>query len=662
MLRTMVMAMLLAAAVARAEDNKAFDAAAAFGARPSATDMSVSPDGQSVAFIRPDAGPGTALTTIDLSKSDDSKVALYTSGKPDRLSNCHWISNQRLVCVLHRTIQDGKYLTPLSRWVAVDREGGNFRMLSNDANVNTYGYLLHAGEIIDWLPDDPGSVLISREYRPDTHVGSTIGSDQLGIGVDRIDTRTGQTQQLETPSESVKGYIADGRGNVRIMALETKHTVNDEDTGLYEYRYRKVGSREWLKLSDYNTRDRSGFKPIAVDHDQNLAYGFRFKEGRMGLFSIKLDGSMTESVVYARPDSDVDDSEVVQVGRRNRVVGVYRLGSGRSEVFIDPDIERICSSLERALPGHPLVNIDDASTSELKLLVFANGSDMPGHYYLYDRSLRQLQPLLPTRAELEGVALGTTRMVQYAARDGTTLSAYLTLPPGVEHAAGLPAIVLPNDGNTGRDESGFDWLAQYYAVRGYAVLAPNFRGAAHSAQRWLEQNGYKSWQIAVDDILDGGHWLVSQGIANPSRLVAVGWSYGGYIVLQSAVVEPGLFKAVVGIGAATDLESLKESWRGWTNFDEVSSYIGAGPHVRDGSPARNADKIKVPVMLFHGMVDREISYRQSQLMASSLASAGVKHDLVIYNELDRFLEDSAARTDLLRKSDAFLRQAIGLPP
>ena len=132
MLRTTVFALLLMAAVARAEENKPFDAAAAFGARPSATGMSLSPDGQSVAFIRPDAGPGTILTTIDLSKTDDSRVALYTNGKPDRLSDCHWVSDQRLVCTLLRNVKDRALLIPVSRWIAVDREGGNFRMLSND--------------------------------------------------------------------------------------------------------------------------------------------------------------------------------------------------------------------------------------------------------------------------------------------------------------------------------------------------------------------------------------------------------------------------------------------------------------------------------------------------------------------------------------------------
>ena len=41
--------------------------------------------------------------------------------------------------------------------------------------------------------------------------------------------------------------------------------------------------------------------------------------------------------------------------------------------------------------------------------------------------------------------------------------------------------------------------------------------------------------------LYGGRWLINQGIADPSKLAIVGWSYGGYAALQSAAVNPELF-------------------------------------------------------------------------------------------------------------------------
>ncbi|MGC1523175.1 MAG: alpha/beta fold hydrolase, partial [Steroidobacteraceae bacterium] len=206
---------------------------------------------------------------------------------------------------------------------------------------------------------------------------------------------------------------------------------------------------------------------------------------------------------------------------------------------------------------------------------------------------------------------------------------------------------------------GFDWLSQYFAARGFAVLQPNFRGSAGFGDTWLRDNGFKSWRIAVGDVLDAGHWLVAQGIADPTKLSVVGWSYGGYAALQSAVTEPGLFKAVVAIAPVTDLETLKEEHRNWSDFNLVSQEIGDGPHVREGSPARNAEKIKVPVLLFHAALDRNVGIRQSRMMAERLTKAGVKNELVTWDYLDHYLEDATARTQMLRKSDQFLRQAVG---
>ena len=130
--------------------------------------------------------------------------------------------------------------------------------------------------------------------------------------------------------------------------------------------------------------------------------------------------------------------------------------------------------------------------------------------------------------------------------------------------------------------------------------------------------------------------------------------------MQSAVVDPGLFKAVVAIAPVTDLPALKEEWRDWSNFRLVSQYIGDGADARAGSPANNADKIKVPVLLFHGGLDRNVAIRQSRLMAERLGKAGVKNELITWDDLDHQLEDSDARAQMLRKSDQFLRQVMGL--
>jgi dipeptidyl aminopeptidase/acylaminoacyl peptidase len=439
--------------------------------------------------------------------------------------------------------------------------------------------------------------------------------------------------------------------------MGTRRIHADQDTGVTDFLYRVQGSREWHALSHYNEVDGSGFYPEAIDHDRNLAYGYRKKDGRLALYSVTLDEALHEEVVYERPDVDVNG--LVYIGRENRIVGAtYSTDVGHAAYF-SPEINSMVTALGKALPNH-LVDVVDSTLDQNRMLVRSTSDVDAGAYYIFDRNAHHLQAFLAIRGALEGVKLGHVKSLTYPANDGTPIPAYLTLPPGKEDTKGLPAIVLPHGGPSARDEWGFDWLAQYFVARGYAVLQPNFRGSSGYGDAWFEKNGFKSWPIAIGDVSDGGRWLVHEGIADPSKLAIVGWSYGGYAALQSAAVNPELFKAVVAIAPVTDLAQFKEEYRYWSNFNLVRDFIGSGPHMHEGSPIEQAARIKAPVLIFHGALDANVDIQQSKSMAARLHAVGGSCELVTWDNLDHYLDDADARTQMLRKSDEFLRKTLGM--
>ena len=654
---TTALVALWACMVLHAEDGKPFDAAAAFGARPSTHALSLSPDGNRVAYISPLQGQGAALYTVALEKGATARTVLTADGNPFRIDDCGWVSNDRLACVLYAVTHDANVgFMPLTRIVAVNADGEDFKLLSTQANDYTWGYLLQGGQIIDWLPDEDGAVLMTRMYLPDAHLGSREGSTDEGLGVDRIDTRTLKVSHIEPANPSAIEYLTDGRGVVRILGTEAR-TGDGRETGVVKFSYRASDSRSWRPLSSYNTTDRSGFYPVAVDHDLNVAYGFKKLDGRSALYSIALDGSLREQLVFSRPDVDVDG--LIRLGRRQRVVGVSYATEARVASYFDPKTASLMKALSQALPPDQAQSISGASLDEGKLSIFSSSDVDPGVYYIFDRKSHNLTTFLVARAQLEGIKLAKVAPVTYTASDGTSIPAYLTLPPGREQAKGLPAIVLPHGGPSARDEGGFDWLSQYYASQGYAVLQPNFRGSNDYGDAWFQDNGFRSWSIAIGDVLAAGRWLVNEGIADPDKLAIVGWSYGGYAALQAAVVDPNVFKAIVAIAPVTDLAALKEEHRNWSDFSLVSNFVGQGPHLSEGSPLEHADKIKSPVLLFHGALDVNVSINESKRMAARLNATGNKCELITWEKLDHQLDDSEARAQMLRSSEAFLRKSFG---
>lgn len=639
---------------ASAETGQPIDAAAAFGAREAIYGARLSPDGTKIAFLGPGAGASVVLYSMDTTRESSPHIVLKTSGDPENLSSCNWVANDRLTCQVGGYQEYNGEIYGFSNVIAINADGSNVKLLSKRRGENALWWDFRGGGVIDFLPEADGTVLMTRSYVPEAKIGSLIEARDNGIGVDQIDTRTLAIKRIEVPRPDAVEYISDGLGNVRIMGIGKK-TAQGYDNGNISYLYRPAGSDDWEPLGGLNYVNGEGFNPYTVDPQKNLVYGFFKLNGRQALISLSLaDASLSRSVVLSRPDVDVDG--LIRIGKRQRVVGASFATERRQSVYFDPDLKKLAASLGKALPNQPLVEFVDASLDESKLLIWAGGDTSPGTYYLFDRAAKKLQPVMPSRPELSGVALASVQSVSYPAADGTMIPAYLTLPLG-SSGKNLPTIVMPHGGPSARDEWGFDWLSQYYVNRGFAVLQPNFRGSSGYGDSWYQDNGFKSWRMAIGDVDDAGRWLAKTGVADPHKLFIVGWSYGGYAALQSAVLDPGLFKAVVAIAPVTDLVMLKSEWRDFSNRRVEEEFIGAGPHIKEGSPAQNADRISVPVLMFHAELDRNVRIGQSRFMAKKLREAGKSVELVEYPKLEHSLVDSAVRAQMLRKSADFLLAA-----
>jgi acetyl esterase/lipase len=629
------------------------DAATAFGAREAIQQVSMSPDGNKIAYIVPAKGRGSRLYTVDITSTLAPRVAFAASGDPERLSSCEWVSNARLICRIGMVMRDWDGPVTASRLVAVNADGTEPKIVSVRQGINAEWTSYFGGNLIDLLPLDDGAVLLGREYVPEGKIGSLIAKTKEGYGVDRVDTRSLASKQVIAPTRLASEYISDGLGTVRIMGVVK--TASEYDSGIRRYLYRIAGRTDWDLLSEYDSTNRTGFNPYAVDPVEDVAYGFEKTDGRMALYKVKLDGTGTKTKIFSRPDVDVDG--LITLGRKRQIVGVTYATEKREASYFDPALQKLGASLSKVLPRADLVNFVGMSADRQKLVIWAGSDTNPGQFYYFDKATNRVSPLFPSRPELANYTLAPVKPVSVKASDGTLIPAYLTLPVG-STGKGLPAIVMPHGGPSARDEWGFDWLAQYFAHQGFAVLQPNYRGSAGYGDGWYQQNGFQSWKMAVGDVNESGRWLISEGIAAPDKIAIFGWSYGGYAALQSAVLDPSLFKAIVAVAPVTDLAKLKEQERGYTSYLINRDFIGSGPHIIEGSPARNAKRISAPVMLFHGDLDRNVDVFQSQFMARQLKEAGASPEMFIYQNLDHYLEDGTVRAEMLQKSVDFLKAKL----
>jgi len=637
------------------------EVATVFGARQTVFSVSLSPSGTKLAYVGNVGAGGEALYTVDLERGTPPQQAMAALDPMSDLAYCNWITDERLVCQTYLRRKDqsiGQYIGA-SRMISVNADGTDPDVIEGRASMRALGNIYYGGGIVSLNAEgDDSSVLVTRSYTKESSLNTRLANQKAGLGVVSHDVVTGKEKSVESPDEDAIAYIADDAGAVRV-----KGTLNASPSGYARdtvaYFYRERDSQRWQPLSraEIDSQTVDGFEPYAVDAMRNVAIGFDYGEkGFTNLYSIALDGSQTKTLLLSAEGADVDG--LVTIGRRQRVIGASFATEKRLVKYFDTELRDLAAALGNALPGKPLINFVGASEDERKLLLIAASDVDPGMLYLFNRDTNQLNPLLPVRETTDGRELAEMKPVTFPAADGTRIPGYLTLPVGSD-GKNVPAIVMPHGGPSSRDEWGFDWLVQFFAARGYAVLQPNFRGSAGYGKEWFGKNGVKAWQTAIGDVNDAGRWLISQGIADPDKTAIVGWSYGGYAALQSQVVDADLYKAVVAIAPVADWRQLLDEERNTSSYRLVQKFVGDGPHLDHGSPMRNVAAFSAPVFLVHGTADNNVDVEQSRQMEKALKSAGKRVEYVEYEGLAHSLHDGAARKEMLVKIDEFLSANLG---
>jgi pimeloyl-ACP methyl ester carboxylesterase len=631
------------------------DAAKLFGARESHWAPELSPSGKQMLYLSSASGAETELDVQDFATGHVTKIT-SSSGKPEQLRWCDFATETQIICAFGGSATYENQVITFSRLVIIDLVARSLRQLGNKTTGADRYIRQYDGEIVDWNRQQPGAVLMARNYVPQEEVGDTaIANTAEGLGVDLINLNTLKSASVERPDPRASHYLSDGQGHVRIAAFD-QVSAGGQLTGITEFRYRASGSDKWASLGKYDQHDARGFWPVAVDPAANIAYGLQQLSGRDALYTVKLDGTGTQALVAKNDKVDIDG--VVRLDRGMPVIGYSYTDERKHIVYFDAAYSSLAKALSKALPSSPLIDFQSASADAQTLLVHVGSDTDAGAYYLLNRATNEMRPVLLSRDPLEGHELATVRAVSFTAKDGTAIPAYLTKMVDVPGRK-LPAIILPHGGPSARDDWGFDWLAQFFAARGYAVIQPNFRGSAGYGADFEGQNAFRDWRTAMSDIDDSAEYLVKEGIADPTKMAIVGWSYGGYAALESAVQHPDRYKAVVAIAPVTDFNAFRRDADGFTNAKLVKNIVGAAADADESSPLQNASRIRAPVLLFHGDMDANVKFQHSSRMAQALQRNNVPTELVRLPKLDHQLEDSDARTAMLMNIGALLDRTFG---
>ena len=88
------------------------------------------------------------------------------------------------------------------------------------------------------------------------------------------------------------------------------------------------------------------------------------------------------------------------------------------------------------------------------------------------------------------------------------------------------------------------------AAKGYAVLRPNYRGSTGYGNAFYRDSVGNYFRNMATDVMNGVDALIARGIADPDRLVCMGWSAGGTLVNKLVTMTDRFKAASSGAGIA----------------------------------------------------------------------------------------------------------------
>ena len=476
-----------------------------------------------------------ALVVLDLAKKE-RRPLMRATNENFELSWCGFKTDERLLCGFSGTEFEGGQPYGVTRLMSIDITGkAKPKVLIQNGD---HGQSQFQDRIMDWRLDDPKHVYIQL-------TGETGGPFPNVYSLDVVSGLTTVVQRSRFP---ILRWRTDRKGVVRFgSGYDEKKSI---------YLTRDSEDDKWRTLAKWELGkddfDAIGFGPspgtLLVEADHN---------GRSAIFEMDLTEKSDRQLLFANPEVDVGGPIYWPVDRR--IIGFSYATDRHKRMLFDAEAEGVYAMIDQVIPNADNYVVD-ASRDGKKLLIASESDVRPSEYFLLDLDEKKLRKVGSANPALAKSPLSPMKPISIKGPDGKILPGYLTLPLN-SSGKKLPTIVYPHGGPYYRDSWGFDTMVQFMASRGFAVIQVNFRGSTGYGDEWYEA-GLRNWgTVMVDDITATTKWAIAEGIADPAHTCIVGWSYGGYAALMSAVRESDLYKCVVSIAGVSDLRALANDER-----------------------------------------------------------------------------------------------------
>lgn len=502
-------------------------------------------------------------------------------------------------------------------------------LFSYDGDGNEVGHI--------WLWETDGTIrdLTPFEGARCEFYGWSTGGDSFFFGCNARDSHYMDIYEIALDTFTAKLIFENMQGldlgsispNKRFAAFSKVKNSNSTDIYLYDFDNKTMSQ---LTHNDEDVVNAPARFSLASDELYFLTdkeYDFQY------LKKINLE-SRVESIV-AHYDWDISG---FNISRHGRYSTTKINADGRTQLSIFDEIEH----KQCELPEFPMGEIiwTRISRSEQSMLFAVNGDRSPANLYVYNftsKTFKQLTNSL-SNSSIDPEDLVEAEIIRFTSYDGKQIPALFYKPHQRHENQKLPALIWMHGGPGGQSTVSYNYLIQYLANHGYAILAVNNRGSSGYGKEFFRAADRAHGEADLGDCISAKEFLAETGFIDRDKIGIAGGSYGGYLTLAALAFHPESMAVGIDIFGVADwirtLNSIPDWWE--SNRELLYQKIGHPVHDREYlesiSPLFHTDRICKPLLVIQGANDPRVLKVESDQIVEALKERGTPCEYVLFHD------------------------------
>ncbi len=234
--------------------------------------------------------------------------------------------------------------------------------------------------------------------------------------------------------------------------------------------------------------------------------------------------------------------------------------------------------------------------------------------------------------------------------------------PLVEKFSKPPLFVRAHSGPTSLFDGSYNAEVQYWTAKGFFVAEVNYGGSSGFGKLYRERLNYKWGIVDSYDCKALTLELIKLDLVDSKKVVIFGNSAGGFTALN-CLFDGSIFKAAICKYPVIDLKDMHYNTHRFEK-DYLNSLVGDYAKNHDDyinrSPINRINKIKKPILLFHGKKDSVVSYKQTyKIQEISIRNNKYSEAIFFENEGHGF-KNIETKEVVIKKSQQFLKNALNI--